>query len=325
MKEQSNQFHQSFTFEDLSSKLERLYSIIPEHEKILEAVRKGREEFEADVAKLGYKSPHISRVHSYEDVEVQAFIIGIPADLNPDEIIVKAYHTYGAHFVDDFLDRPDLEPSGETLERNCRNNIGDCLEAIGNIGLFSTHMAEKALHPEGVYKGLHRMIYGSLIQKTPIGEKQDQYLREFKELGLQDVDDEVVQDIQTISNITYWQTTKTLQEFMFSSDVDFNMTRAELWNLIYAPALYYHDIDQETVKGEINFSENPTIKDMLLMIDIAKKHLTNYPDPRFDQRLAQLQFLVSAFQKNLPAPILDKYKELIFYINNNDPKRTILS
>lgn len=255
MKEQPEQFSKKPTFQDLPSKLEKLYSLIPEHEKILEAIRKGREEFEADVAKLGYKSFHMSKVHSYEDVEVQAFMVGIPADLNTDEIVIKVYHTYATHFIDDFLDRPDLEPSGETLERYCRNNIRDCLDAIGTLGLFANRMAEKALHPEGVYKGLHRMIYGSLVQKTPVGEKQNQYLREFKELGLQGVDKEVAQDIQTISDVTYWQTTKTLQEFMFSSDADFDMTQAELWNLIYSPALYYHDIDQEEAEGEINFPE----------------------------------------------------------------------
>ena len=319
MGNQEEQFHRSLASEDLPPKLEKLYSIIPEHEKILTAVRKGREKFEADIAKFGFENPHMSKVHSYEDVEVQAFILGIPADLNLNEIAVKAYHTYGAHFVDDFFDRPNLGPSTETLERNCKD-IEDCLKAVGTLGLFANRMAEKALHPEGAYKGLHRMIYGSLIQKTPVGEKQNQHLREFKELGLQGVDEEVAQDIRTIPDITYWETTKTVQEFLFASDPDFNMTRTELWNLIYAPALYYHDIKEEEVQGEINFSEPPQIEDMLRMIDIGKKHLANYPDPRFSQRSQQLQFLVSVFQKNLPTPIIDKYKELISYINGHQRK-----
>lgn len=311
-----NPSYQTPVFEKLPSRLERLYSVIPEHEKILEAVKRGREEFENDVAKLGFENSHMSMVHSYEDVETQAFIIGIPADLNSDEIAIKAYHTYTSHFVDDFFDRPDLEPSAETLEKNCKNNIKDCLDAIGALGLLSHRMAGKAIHPEGVYKGLHRMIYGSLIQKTPIGEKQNQYLRDFKDLGLQSVDERVAKDIRMIDDVAYWETNKVVQEFMFSSDPDFDMTRAELWNLIYAPALYYHDIDQEEKKGEINFSKPPSVEDMMSMIEIARRHILDYPDPRLSQRLQQLQFLVSAFQKNLPSSIIDKYNELITYIKD---------
>lgn len=293
-----------------ANKLERLYFNIPNYIIILEGVRRGREEFENDVKKLGFKSPRTSQTHSYRDVEVQAFALGIPADWSISEIAVKSYHTYGAHFVDDLIERPDIGLSEEFLEKNCMN-FDTCLNAVGRLGVLMNAMIKKAVHPDAARKGLHRMIYGSLIQKTPIGEKQIRHLREFKELGLFGVAPAVAKDIRKIKDIPYWMTTKTVLELDMSSDPHFDMTRTELWNLIYAPAIYYHDIAEEEIGKEINFAENPSINDMVQMINISTNHISNHIDERFNQRILQLKFVLAVFQKNLPQHLQKSYKNLI--------------
>jgi len=297
----------------LTSKLQRLYFTVPNHEIILSAVKVGRAMFERDIKHLGFGSPHMSKVHSYEDVEVQAFVLGIPADLNTEEIAIKSYLTYGLHFADDIFDAPDLEPSVDVLEKNCRN-IRTCLMSVGRIGKFAQGMIDKTIHKKGAYKGLHLMIYGSLVQKTQVGEKQNRLLKEFKEIGLKGVAIEVGKDIEKIRDIAYWTTTKTVLEILMASDPVFDMTRPQLWNIIYAPALYYHDIDEEKIQHEINFTEPPTIEEMINMINIAQKHIRNYPDTRLSQRVLQLRFLFTAFQNKLPQQISHKYEELIKYL-----------
>lgn len=301
--------------EDMPSKLERLYSTVPNYEKIVIGVEHGRRDFEEDIKKFGLERPHISLVHSYEDVEAQAFILGIPADLNENEIAIKSYHTYMGHFVDDILDNPAMEPSVETMENECKD-IKSCLDAKGIPGDLIRKMAQKTTNPDAVYKGMHRVIYGALIQQTK-GEKQKQHLRELKKIGTLGVAHEVAQDIMSIRDVPYWTTVKTAQEIWFASDREFDMTRAELWNLVYAPALYYHDIAEEELHDEFNIPEKPSIEDMKQMIDIAKKHLLNYQDSRLSQRIKQLKFLITAFRKNLPQELVNKYEELVVFLESH--------
>ncbi|MHB8384461.1 MAG: hypothetical protein ACYDC3_19225, partial [Candidatus Binataceae bacterium] len=51
----------------------------------------------------------------------------------------------------------------------------------------------------------------------------------------------------------YWSTNKTVLELLYAAEATLDYTQGELWNLIYAPALYYQDADEERKHCELSF------------------------------------------------------------------------
>jgi len=298
----------------LAPKLETLYDEVPNWENILHFVREGENNFISDLKMLDLNKLGIetSDVHVYSDIEVQAFIVGITSKDNPREIIVKSYLVYGAHWIDDFFDNPKIGVSFENIFKN-RNDINEALTGMGSIGQVGLLLAEKVPHPEGVLKGLQRMIYGGLVQRSSSREQRELLKKEYQDLGIQSVDSRVGKEIASIQAETYWMTNKTVLEMINASETNFNFTVAELWNLIYAPALYYHDITEEEQNKETSFErdEKPRDEEMIKMIKIGAKYLAQFPDDKFDLRIHQLKFLLSVFKKNLPVAIISEYESII--------------
>jgi len=300
--------------EEIQSKLIGLYSTVPNYVKILEGVERGETEYlkkleEFDL--LSRHSKHISKVHTYDDVRVQAFILSIPTDGDLDEMTVKSLLTFGTHFIDDFLDRPDLEPGLENLVKN-RHNIEKLLGSMGNVGRFSHFLARRARHPEGVYRGLQLMAYAALSHLAETKQEQELYLEENKQFGLQEIPESLKRHLNNMRPLLYWLTKKTAQEIWIACEPRYDSAIAELWNLIYSPALYFHDADEEKKKGELNFliNKHPTIEEMVSMINIATNQIRNFDDVRAQQRLQQLSFLRKAFQRILPTEISQAYDRL---------------
>lgn len=300
--------------EEIAPKLEMLYSQVPEWKNILAGVKDGEKKFIADIQGMGLNKYGIntSKVHSYSDVEAQAFIVGISSKENLREIPIKSYFVYGAHWIDNFFDNPGLGLQFEKMLES-RYDIKKFLVNIGRIGQIGFWLAEKTLHPEGVYKGLHRMLYGGLVQRSDSKQQKTFLLREYQDLGIRLIDDSVAKEIKTIQPEAYWLTNKTVMEFISAAEPVLDFTVAELWNLIYAPALYYHDIAEEKQKGESPFSEDEQLKEeeMVKMIKIGAKYLSQFPDKRFNLRIQQLRFLLSAFKKTLPDVIISEYQSII--------------
>ena len=73
-------------------------------------------------------------------------------------------------------------------------------------------------------------------------------------------------------------TNKTAQDFWFAVEPKYEPTLAELWGILYAPAIYFHDDKEERKKGELNLFEKqePTIEEMVAMIKIAAQHVNYY-------------------------------------------------
>ncbi len=294
------------------SKLSKAYESVEGHLNILKGVKRGELYFFDEIRKNGLSDhPHISQVHSYDDVEVQAFILGIPSKDVLEEIAIKSFLTYGAHLIDDFFDRPDLDPFPEKMDKY-RGNIKTLLDNIGSIGRFGHAMAEKTDNPDGVYKGLHRMLYGGLIQLTSNEEEQRKYLEEHKQIGLEGVDVNVKLELNGVGTVPYWMTTKTVQEFILAAEPQLDLTMCELWNFAYAPALYLHDSQEEEVKGELGFlgQEKPTVPEMVEMIDIASRNIRSYENERAPLKLQQLRFLRQAFDSVFPEEIRRAYDDL---------------
>jgi len=291
-------------------KLSRLYQTVLNHMTILEGVRIGEEEFLEDLRIMNLLKDS-SRVHNYDDVQVQAFIVGIPSDNNPEEIANQSYMCYAAHFIDDYFDRPDLDPYPEKLAMY-RHDIKGLLDSMGNVGKIGHIMAQRVKHPEGVYKALKRMAYGGLIQLARNPEDQAIFLAEYKKVGLEGVSDAIKEEVLKIRDIPYWTTNKFLGEFFFAAEPALDYTLAELWNLAIGPAGYLHDNCEEEQTGELNFfgEENPTIDELVEMIHIASKNIRDYENGRASQRLEQVRFLRKAFEPVFPVKIFEAYQRL---------------
>lgn len=300
--------------EDIRSKLEALYARVPGWEVILRQVRKGEKEFVGELRKRGLDrlGVHTSRVHSYSDIEVQAFIVGIPSQEFPEEIATKSFWVHGAHWLDDFFDNPELVIDAPKMTEN-RHDIHKILRGMGDIGAIGSTMAQKTAHPEGVYKGLHRMAYGGMIQRSPSQEERRRLVQEYGALGVRGIREDLAEEIKTIQPEAYLMTNKVVMEFMNSAEEEFDFSLHEAWNLIYAPALFYHDVGEEAETGELNFSteEMPRLSEMLKMMRIGKKHLGIIGDARRSLRIDQLRFLLGAFQSVLPQEIISEYQDII--------------
>jgi hypothetical protein len=279
------------------------------------AIEKGRKEYEA--SRTG--SPQ-SRVHADSDIYAQAMVIGITSQ-NPIEAQAQAFYTYGAHWIDDFFDSPNSSLSFKEMVKY-RTDIQKLFEQNPELNKMCQGMIKKSQRPEGFWKGMTRMLYGGLIQRSRNRKEQDQFLREYKQLGMQNVASEVVQDIEEVRDIPFWMTNKVIFEFIESPFTDTNETLGELWNLAYSPALYLHDADEEEKQGELNFNgrSNPKVSEMIQMIDIATKHISKYEN-RPSERLRQLRFLRGAFEKVLPREISQAYDRLEQELEKIQPKK----
>ena len=266
----------------IPSKLTQMYDNVLDSNTVLACVRMGKILFLEELAKHGIDSRfgNLSAVHSYDDVEVQAFILAMPSRERPQEMVTKAFMNYALHFIDDCFDRPDLEPSYETMVEH-RQNIPRLLDSMGNVGRFGHTMAKKTRHPMGFYRGLSRLVYGALVQLASDAESQDKYLKEYKELFSRGHPQELVRDIKSLRDIVYWLTNKTAQDFWFAVENTYDPTLAELYGILFAPAIYFHDDKEEREKGELNFfgKQEPTIDEMVNMIKIAGKHIEIYNSP----------------------------------------------
>src|SRR3989344_8355426 len=279
---------------NIKARLLNPYTTVPNHKIILDGVEQGEKEFLKEIERREI-SPNSSQVHSYEDVRSQAFILAIPSN-NLNEIIFKAHLTYAVHLIDDYFDNPNLNLQPEELAKR-RNDIYEILNAMPKVGNYANFLANKTKHPEAFYRGLQRLAYGGLIQLAKTPEEQDAYLGEYKKISLNTISDNVAKDIENVRNIPFWTTTKALYELWLSTELKCSPTLAELYNLVYGSAVYFHDLDIEREKGELNFfdRQEPTIEELTQMMSIAAKHIKNYENGRAPQRLQQVQFLKKAF------------------------------
>lgn len=294
-----------------------LYNTIHGHEELLRGVEIGEHLFLQDLKEVGVDSKtqyNLSRVHPYGDVKVQAFGLAIPSIGNPPEIVAKSYMTYVAHWVDDYFDRSNFQD--EVLSQMRMNSLDlDCMIRImGKVGAVCERMITRGKHKVGISKGLHRMIYGGLIIGAPDPLSQERYLKEHMSVSLSDVEGRVSNQIrEKISPVAFWMTTKTVQELLLGCEAQYNPTLAMLYDLLYAPTLYYHDADEEEREGELNFydGKKPSQEEALNMIDLFGQNINSITDGRFNLRTEQLKFLLQAFRHRLPPDIGERYDDVL--------------
>jgi hypothetical protein len=297
---------------DVSERRQALYRTIARWRELLAAVRAGEAEFVDMLAETGLLQLYgkvTSTVHDYGDVEGHAFILGIVSEDRWDEVQAKSYLTYASHWIDDFFDCPERVGNPAQLTRD-RHDIRVALAHMGAVGQVGFAMANRVPHPEAVYKALHRMLYGGLVQRSKSYAERHALVTEYREVATRFVSPSVASEIGELQPEAYWASNKTVLELLHAAEKEVDFTVAELWNLVYAPALFYQDADEERVRGELSFEEHemPRLSEMVRMIRIGGKYLPRMY-PADSPQMHQLKFLALSFQ-NLPEQVASEYRSL---------------
>ena len=289
-----------------------LYRTLPGWQELLAAVRAGHRDFVDDLAELELLKRYglvTSAVHDYEDIEVHAMILGIVSMGRWEEVRVKSYLTYASHWIDDFFDG-DSESGNYTGLFMRRGDVRQAMAHMGPPGQVGFLMARRARHPHAVYKALHRMLYGGLIQRSTARAQREQLMLEYFNIATSFVDPNLVCEIANLRPQAYWATNKTVLELLAAAEerIDFNLT--ELWSILYAPALYFEDADAERSQGELSFAadETPTVADMVNLVRMAARRL-NGPYQPGDLERRQLRFLMHGLP-HLPEHLIDEYRKV---------------
>ena len=298
--------------EEVRSPIERLYQTIPRSRDIVAAVRAGEAEFQDFLAKAGLleRGASTSSVHPDDDIALHAFVLGIVSEDRWDEIQTKSFLTYASHWIDDFFDSPDKVEDPDQLLRD-RRDIRRALANMGPVGAVGFAMAGRVPHPEAIYKTLHRMLYGGLVQRSHDHAERQQLVREYLDVATRFVDPRMVEAIRKLQPEAYWTTNKSVLEISNAAERELDFNTAELWNLVYAPALYYQDADEERARGELSFEEDdePRLPEMVRMIRLGARDLARVYAPGSPQ-MCQLDFVARSFA-NLPAEVVREYRSLL--------------
>ncbi len=295
-----------------SSHFESLYQTVPEWRELLAAVKAGHAEFVgllADTGLLDQFGLATSTVHRYDEVEVHAFILAIVSAGRWEEIQAKSFLTYASHWIDDFFDNPGKVRDPDQLLRD-RGDIRRALANMGPVGQVGFAMANRVRYPAAVYKSLHRMLYGGLVQRSLDHETRRILVEEYYSVATRFVDARLAAQIHRLQPQVYWTTNKTVQELLFAAEDKIDFNTSEVWNLIYGPALFYQDADEERASGELNFdeAEAPKLHKMIEMIRLGARYLA----PRSSSNrlnMVQLEFVARAIP-NLPAEVVGAYREI---------------
>ncbi len=298
--------------EEVRSPIERLYQTIPRSRDIVAAVRAGEAEFQDFLAKAGLleRGASTSSVHPDDDIALHAFVLGIVSEDRWDEIQTKSFLTYASHWIDDFFDSPDKVEDPDQLLRD-RRDIRRALANMGPVGAVGFAMAGRVPHPEAIYKTLHRMLYGGLVQRSHDHAERQQLVREYLDVATRFVDPRMVEAIRKLQPEAYWTTNKSVLEISNAAERELDFNTAELWNLVYAPALYYQDAEEERARGELSFEEDdePRLPEMVRMIRLGARDLARVYAPGSPQ-MCQLDFVARSFA-NLPAEVVREYRSLL--------------
>jgi hypothetical protein len=293
------------------SAYELLYREVPHWEGILAAVKAGAAEFAATLHELRLLNIGLSTssVHPYDDIELHAFILGLVSEDRWSEIQAKAFLTYASHWIDDFFDSPGRVFDPVQL-LNDRHDIKIALENMGPVGEIGFAMMSRARHPTAIHKTLHRMLYGGLVQRSRSRLERHALVTEYRAIATRHVNPELVHEVETLQAEAYWTTNKSVLEISNAAEPALDLDTAELWNLVYAPALYYSDAQEERARGELSFEadEEPKLPEMVRMVQLGARQLK----PRFgpnSAQMRQLEFVARSF-RNLPAEILYQYTTL---------------
>jgi len=286
--------------------------MVPAWPELLAAVRDGEVQFTRSLEAAGLSDSFgvsTSIVHDYREIELHAVILGIVSVPRWSEVRCKSYLTYASHWIDDFFDNPGKVPCPERLLAN-RYDVSHALASIDRPGAVGFAMARRARHPRAVFKALHRMFYGGLVQRSTDRSERARLMSEYRQVATRFVLADLADAIRDLNPSAYWTTNKTVLELLAAAEVQVDYTRCEAWNLLYAPAIYCQDAEEERARGELSFDDDaPAIDDLLEMIRLGDRFL-GACDGYSRLSVCQLDFVTRSLP-NLPSEIAAEYHKIL--------------
>ena len=288
------------------------YRTVPLWSDLIAAVRQGEAEFTRSLLEAGLSDRFgvsTSAVHDYGEIELHAVILGIVSIPRWDEVRIKSYLTYASHWIDDFFDNPGKVLDPERLLAN-RHDIFRALTCIGRPGAVGFEMARHARHPLAVLKALHRMFYGGLVQRSKDRSERARLMSEYRDVATRSVVPALANCIRDLNPSAYWTTNKTVLELLCAAEAEVDYTRCESWNLLYAPAIYCQDVEEERARGELSFDDDaPRIDDLVEMVRLGDRFLSAC-EAYNELSLCQLDFVARSLP-NLPPEIAAEYRTIL--------------
>lgn len=262
---------------------------------------------------------HLSRVHTYRDVETQAFIMAHHAK-SPHEIELRSVWVYLAHWFDDMFDNYHAEGIANMEEFGPQFDIGRVLQKLDQrlnalweraveYTLSTTHWQHRDL----LELGMRRLILGGPLFSDRCRRRRPYFLQKHRELidtnlnktyGVQ----ELIAKESPISDMCLAYTAKVVVEIWdsFSDNADFDLSM--LMNLFFAPGLYYHDSDAEQDFEEISPSAEEDVDVIKDALKRVVEHINGLPGEKRLLALKPVPLFVKCFE-----PILQRRGLLPIY------------
>ena len=243
---------------------------------------------------------HLSHVHSYRDVETQAFIMAHHGQTDK-EIELRSMWVYLAHWFDDMFDNYYPEKIAFAIERGMLKSNSDIstlfteldprMRILWDSALEDTNESGYGRKQYLLELGMQRLFLGGPIFSNLCIRKEEIVLQENRTIIIEKTDNthgvksfileqEGLYGRKVINRYLAY-TTKVVVEIWdsFADDSDFELSM--LMNFFYAPGLYHHDFEMEHKHGEkpFNIIGNKIVdsevlnKVMILIKDLDKKKL----------------------------------------------------
>lgn len=255
---------------------------------------------------------HLSRVHTYRDVETQAFIMAHHA-LNNREIEIRALWVYLAHWFDDMIDHyyaeaiaqsrfitdPHFDISTALRELDVR------LESLWQNAIKYTTYNVAYCNESLLHIGMRRLILGGPMFSDSCAGRRADFFRTHRMIVVNHLDKNLSYGsfslVNKMSDDYLACTAKVVVELWDSFDRNADFDLSMVMNLFYAPGLYYHDSTAEREFDEI--SEQSEFKDNVVaqQLDEVMEFIIGLPNKALTQSLRPVLLFVKSFE-----PVLKK-------------------
>lgn len=255
---------------------------------------------------------NLSRVHSYRDVETQAFIMAHHVDdPNADhtfEMSLRSMWVYLTHWFDDVFDyfRPEhlasMQLQGDFL-------IFDTLEKLDPrfAGLWETAIRETSCietwNRDLLELGMRRLILGGPMLSPRCQEQNAEFQSVHRMFVLEKLDGTesygVQQLVQNIPDRHLAYTSKVVVEIWDSFSPPATFAMSLLMGLFYAPGLLKHDYRAESDLGEISESKEDSAIAYQPTLDAVADIITSLPKHEIRWIMKPVEMFVCSFRKVL--------------------------
>ena len=293
----------------------------------------------------------LSLVHKPKVIAVQAAMLSLPYWIGTDQELASSitqritFLTYAAHWIDDHFDpvqhrsvnhqdpnsviesQATLSGLIVHMEKTATTPPGLWEHLLQRLPRF-VHKPVAANADTQVMRAVKRIMFGGFIQNAAT----DQQLRDLLARYVSFVQKGSSTEIQEAYGVllrykrpmAVWMSAKVVMELLDCCSPAFSATESEYLNLLYGPILFYQDIHDEIALehfGKAFGNSEEEIKQHLPDEETCLYVINNvcdslfpivYPDGRLpDGRCAQLELLLTTYQKVLPEVLTAAYREFL--------------